>query len=169
MNGLGPDDTWKFHVSNDFVFRGGWQLGTSVFIEEFYFPPDLYTDYAIQRQTPTGTEIVPFVGTPGIMNYDLSLRLTTPSAPRFTGSTSVILGRDENFDEWAAAYIMFLTLEGTWRPSDQIREWRVVSYASSGVERTIGASCASSTSPASSWSTSSRDRSSSDSSASTTP
>ncbi len=127
MSGASPNDAWKFHISNDFVFRGGWQLGTSIFIEEFYFPPDLYTDYAIQRQTPTGPEIVPFVGTPGIMNYDISLRLTTPSSPTFTGFTSVILGRDENFDEWAAAYIMFVTLQGTWRPSDQIRvEGRLV-------------------------------------------
>ena len=78
----------------------------SLFLEEFYYPAHLYVDYAIQRQTPTGPELVPYVGTPEIRNYDVSLRLTTPSSPRFTGSMSLIAGRDENFREWAPAYIM---------------------------------------------------------------
>ena len=128
MNGGSVDDAIRFTYSNNFVFRGGWRLGASVLIEEFYYPPTLYADYFVELQTPTGTEYTPYVGTPELQNYLISLRLNTPSSPRFTGSLSWIAGRDENFNEWASAYISFLTVQANWRPTDQLRiEGRLVS------------------------------------------
>ncbi len=47
---------------------------------------------------------------------------------RVSGSASWIAGQDENFNEWASAYISFLTVQATWRPTDQLRiEGRLVS------------------------------------------
>ncbi len=128
LNGGSVDDAIRFTYANNFVFRGGWRLGVSVLIEEFYYPATLYTDYFVELQTPTGTVYEPYVGTPELQNYLISLRLNTPSSSRFTGSFSWIGGQDENFNEWASAYISFLTLQATWRPTDQLRiEGRLVS------------------------------------------
>ena len=128
LNGGSVDDAIRFTFGNNFIFRGGWVLGASVLIEEFYYPPTLYADYFVELQSPTGTEYAPYVGTPALQNYLLSLRLSTPSSQRFTGSISWIGGQDENFNEWASAYISFLTIQATWRPTDQLRiEGRLVS------------------------------------------
>ncbi len=128
MNGGSVDDAIRFTYANNFVFRGGWRLGASILIEEFYYPATLYTDYFVELQTPTGTEYAPYVGTPELQNYLISLRLNTPSSARFSGSASWIAGRDENFNEWASAYISFLTVQATWRPTDQLRiEGRLLS------------------------------------------
>ena len=128
LNGGSVDDAIRFTFGNNFIFRGGWVLGASVLIEEFYDPPTLYADYFVELQSPTGTEYAPYVGTPALQNYLLSLRLSTPSSQRFTGSISWIGGQDENFNEWASAYISFLTIQATWRPTDQLRiEGRLVS------------------------------------------
>ncbi len=128
MKGGSVDDAGRFTFGNNFVFRGAWALGVSVLIEEFYYPPTLYQDYFVELQTPTGPQYVPYVGTPELQNYLISLRLTTPSSPRFAGSVSWIAGQDENFSEWASAYISFLTVQATWRPTDRIRiEGRLVS------------------------------------------
>ncbi len=127
LNGGSVDDAIRFTFGNNFIFRGGWVLGASVLIEEFYYPPTLYADYFVELQSPTGTEYAPYVGTPALQNYLLSLRLSTPSSQRFTGSISWIGGQDENFNEWASAYISFLTIQATWRPTDQLRiEGRLV-------------------------------------------
>ena len=128
MKGGSVDDAVRFTFGNNFVFDGGWALGASVLIEEFYYPPTLYQDYFVELQTPAGPQYVPYVGTPELQNYLISLRLTTPSSPRFAGSVSWIAGQDENFSEWASAYISFLTVQAIWRPTDQIRiEGRLVS------------------------------------------
>ena len=128
MNGSSVDDAVRFTYANNFVFRGGWRLGASILIEEFYYPPTLYADYFVELQTPTGTEYTHYVGTPELQNYLLSLRLNTPNSARFAGSVSWIAGQDENFNEWASAYISFLTVEATWRPTDQLRiEGRLLS------------------------------------------
>ena len=128
MNGDSVDDAVRFTFGNNFLFGGGWALGASVLIEEFYYPPTLYQDYFVELQTPAGPQYVPYVGTPELQNYLISLRLTTPSSPRFAGNVSWIAGQDENFSEWASAYISFLTVQAIWRPTDQIRiEGRLVS------------------------------------------
>jgi len=128
LHGGSVDDAIRFTYGNNFVFRGGWQFGASVLIEEFYYPATLYTDYFVELQTPTETEYSPYVGTPALQNYLISLRFSTPSSSRFAGSLSWFGGQDENFNEWASAYISFLTIDATWRPTDQLRiEGRLVS------------------------------------------
>jgi hypothetical protein len=111
-----PDDQ-KLHLNSAFTLRGGWNLNTSIFIESFKYPPELYTSYYID----TGTDTIPFTGTDRIANYDLSVRLTTPQFQKFSASLLTIVGRDENFFEWAPAWIALTTLNAAWRPTDRLR------------------------------------------------
>jgi hypothetical protein len=114
-------EDWKFHLNSNALLGGGWGVGASILIEEFYFPPYLYEGYAIERRTGTAVDTIPFVGTPSIMNYDLVVRLSTPRSPRFSGNLLYIVGRDENFDEWAPAWIQIVSSGLEWRPNDQFR------------------------------------------------
>lgn len=121
---FGPDrhmEDWKVHWNHNFVLAGGWRVGGSLLWERFFFPPYLYDDYAIEVPTEAGADTVPFLGRPSIPNYDLVVRLATPRFPHFSGTLLWIGGRDENFDEWAPAYIHIVNASMEWRPNDQIR------------------------------------------------
>ncbi len=111
-----PDEA-KLHFNNTLTFRGGWTLGASFLLEKFLLPPGLYDGYAIDL----GADTVPFVGRPSINNYDFVVSLATPQMPTFSANGFVILGRDENFAEWAPGYIVWAELNGTWRPTERVR------------------------------------------------
>ncbi len=121
MHGGGLDEWWKSSWGNNFALRGGWALGVSLLVERFYYPPELYTGYYVERNTATGTEIVPFVGEPSLDNYDIVVNVRTPRSSRFSANTFALFGQDENFDEWASAWILFWTSELAFRPTEQIR------------------------------------------------
>ncbi len=121
FDGADPEDL-KFHINNSWTLRGGWQFGASLLIERFWYLPYLYTDYAIEQSGPGGApEIVPFTGTPSLDNYDLVMSMNTPTWSTFGANLQLIVGRDENFDEWAPANIFIVSGGLDWRPSDQIR------------------------------------------------
>jgi hypothetical protein len=111
-----PDDQ-KLHLGTTFTLRGGWNLNTAILIESFKYPPELYTSYYID----TGTDTIPYTGTDRIANYDLQIRLSTPQFQKFSASLFTIVGRDENFFEWAPAWIALTTFNAGWRPTDRIR------------------------------------------------
>ena len=111
-----PDEA-KLHFNNTFMLRGGWRLGASLILENFLYPEALYRDYAID----TGTDTVPFVGRPSINNYDVVLSFGTPQFPRLSASGFVVLGRDENFAEWAPGYILWASVTGAYRPTERVR------------------------------------------------
>jgi hypothetical protein len=111
-----PDEA-KLHFNNSFVFRGGWNLGASFLLEQFLLPPGLYDGYAIDL----GADTVAFVGRPAINNYDFVLTVGTPEFPTFSANGFVLIGRDENFAEWAPGYLLWAELGGTWRPTERVR------------------------------------------------
>jgi hypothetical protein len=115
--GANAPDEGKLHFNNTLVFRGGWTLGASFLVEQFRLPPGLYDGYAIDM----GTDTVPFVGRPTINNYDFVLTLGTPEFPTFSFNGFVLLGRDENFAEWAPGYILWTEMSATWRPTERVR------------------------------------------------
>jgi len=119
-NGDLPDDR-QFHVNLGFTLRGGWQVGTSVLFESFGYPAELYANYAVERTRGAIVDTVPFTGTPRLYNFDYGVNLQTPRFQSFSASAFLLLGRDENFYEWAPARIVIGTLDLTWRPSDQMR------------------------------------------------
>jgi len=120
-DGKYPNDP-KLHLNSAFNLRGGWSLGASLLIESFKYPPELYTDYFIER-TRNGVVVdtVAYTGTDRLSNLDIVLSAGTPRFKQFSGSLFVIYGRDENFFEWAPADILFITLRADWRPTDKLR------------------------------------------------
>jgi hypothetical protein len=103
--------------------RGGWNFGTSTFIESFQYDPKLYTNYYTTRPGPAGVDTIPYSGVKRgrIPNFDGMLSVTTPTFKRFDATGWVVFGRDENFYEWAPAFIIFAQPTIKWRPTDQVR------------------------------------------------
>lgn len=117
---LAPDDR-QFHINTGFTLRGGWQLGASVLFESFGYPAELYANYYIERTNGGVVDTVPFSGTPRLPNLDYGFNLQTPRFQSFSLSAFLIVGRDENFYEWASGHIVIGTLDLAWRPSEQLR------------------------------------------------
>jgi hypothetical protein len=115
-----PNDP-RLHFNSGLTFRGGWELGASLLLESFSYPAELYTDYAVERTAGGVTDTIPFTGTDRLYNLDLALNLATPRFQRFAADLFVVVGRDDNFFEWAPAFIGIGTVDVTWRPSEQIR------------------------------------------------
>ncbi len=115
-----PNDP-RIHFNVGVNFRGGWRLGTSFLLESFMYPAELYTDYAIERSATGVIDTIPFTGTPRLTNIDFAVNFRTPRFKRFSANGFVIVGRDDNFFEWAPANIAIGTLEVEWRPSEQMR------------------------------------------------
>lgn len=118
--GGGGPEALKLHFNSDMAFRNGWQLGASVLLERFYYPPYLYQDYAILRPGPAGTDTIPFTGTPSLANLDFVVRVATPKWDRFDANLTLIFGRDENFYEWAPADVLIIESALNWKPTDRL-------------------------------------------------
>jgi hypothetical protein len=120
--GIGPDDI-KLHWNNTFQLRGGWNLGVNLLLETFRYPGSLYTNYWVQNLGPTGAivDTTRFVGRRRIPNYDLFVTFATPQFSKFSANGNFVIGRDENFEEWAPGYIFFLNANTDYRPTDKMR------------------------------------------------
>jgi hypothetical protein len=119
--GIGPDDI-KLHLNNGLVFKGGWRANVNFFIETFRYPDALYQNhYMLDQGTAGDSTFVKFTGVRRISNYDVMLQLTTPRFARWSANGYVVLGRDENFDEWTPGWIMWGQVNGEYRPTDQLR------------------------------------------------
>ena len=116
MNGA-PADDQKLHLANTVTLRGGWRASGTLLLESFKYPAELYRDYWID----TGTDTIPYTGTDRITNYDAMLNLTSPQFSTFSTSALIIVGRDENFFEWAPAWIALTSASALWRPTDRLR------------------------------------------------
>ncbi|MGD8278376.1 MAG: DUF5916 domain-containing protein [Gemmatimonadota bacterium] len=116
MNGV-PADDQKLHLGNSFTLRGGWRLSGTLLLESFKYPAELYRDYWID----TGTDTVPYTGTDRITNYDVMVNINSPQFSTFSTSALIIVGRDENFFEWAPAWVALTSASALWRPTDKLR------------------------------------------------
>lgn len=122
MDGTEPNDI-KVNSSTTALLRGGWRLNLYHWSESFKYPDYLYTNYFIERRNDAGevTDTVPYSGTNRLTNLGLMFSVNTPQWNRFSGSTQIIAGQDDNFDEWSSAHILYTTIEANWRPTDRIR------------------------------------------------
>jgi len=111
----------KLHFNNNFVLRGGWQVGASVLTETFGFDPDLYSDLFVQVPASTGFDFVPYQGRGRIPNLDYVVSVTTPNFRRMSANVQYVWGRDENFYEWAPSDIKWLSASISLRPTEQRR------------------------------------------------
>ncbi len=108
----------KLHFNVNTQWKGGWNAGASVLVEDFGYDPALYTNYALLN--PDGT-LSPFVGVPRIANLDYVLTVNSPAFGFGSFSGFALWGHDENFPEWASGDILWLTLGATLTPTEQFR------------------------------------------------
>jgi hypothetical protein len=120
--GTEPNDI-KVNTHTSLTLRGGWRTGVMTFTESFKYPAALYANYYIAQPAASGTAVdtVPYVGTDRLGNYGGMLTLNTPQFQKFSGNVQLIGGHDDNFDEWASAWILFTTISGDWRPTERVR------------------------------------------------
>jgi hypothetical protein len=121
----------RLHFNSGFTLRGGWQLGASLLLESFQYPAELYGGYGVltcavldgplPADTIPAACVSPFTGTDRLRNLDVVVNVATPRFQGFSLDASLIVGRDENFYEWAPATIVIGTLDLTWRPSERLR------------------------------------------------
>lgn len=122
VRGTEPDDI-KVNTSTTARLRGGWTTTVYTWTETFKFPASLYANYYVERHDASGAAIdtVPFTGTDRLTNVGVNLRLSTPQWKTFAASGDVIMGQDDNFDEWSSALIVYSTAEAEWRPTGKVR------------------------------------------------
>ena len=66
-------------------------------------------------------DTIPFTGTPRLPNLDWAGSLQTPNFQNLSLSASLLVGRDENFFEWANGHIILGNLDLAWRPTGRLR------------------------------------------------
>ncbi len=115
-----PNDS-KVFLSNSFTFRGGWRASGTLVIESFKYPPELYTNYFIERSTPSGLDTIPYTGTNRLDNRGFIVTFATPQFDKFSADVFFVAAREVNFFEWAPANILLITANADWRPNDQLR------------------------------------------------
>jgi hypothetical protein len=120
--GLEPNDM-KWHVTASSTLRGGWRVHGMTFVESFLYPAELYAHYFIERRDVGGAvlDTVPYVGTHRLPNFGGFLTLATPQFTRFAADVQLVGGRDDNFEEWSSAWVLFTTVNLDWRPTDKVR------------------------------------------------
>jgi hypothetical protein len=114
-------DDLKLHYELNAALRGGWRLGALLMLQSFRYPEELYRDFYVAVPREAGVDTVPYTGTRRIPNYDAYASVSTPRWKNFDASGWAILGRDENFYEWAPAWVAILNATLNWRPTDKVR------------------------------------------------
>ena len=120
VNG-GPRQDQKFHFRGNARLRGGWGIGAQLLLEDFRYDHDLYSNYVTVRQNGARLDTASYAGTPNIRNVDWVASLGSPEFQKFSFSTFVLWGHDENFPEWSAADIGIVNATLNVRPTDQLR------------------------------------------------
>jgi hypothetical protein len=123
----------KLHFNQNFLLRGGWQIGASVLTETFGFDDALYSDLFVERSAGGVVRYDPFIGRGRIANLDYVVSVTTPNFRRVSASAEYVWGKDENFYEWAPSDIAWITASISFRPTEQLR--LTTSYASQSYAR----------------------------------
>ena len=116
----GPILNRYLHFNVNARLKGGWNVGTSYFLETFGYDSTIYRGYGVQQ--PNGT-VTPFTGGGArLPNNDLVLSVSTPALKRFDFNFFTLAGlNDENYNEWASGRLFTSSLGGNFRPNDRLR------------------------------------------------
>ncbi len=114
-------DNRQADFSTGLTVRGGWQVGLAWSIESFGYPAPFYANYWIERTRGALVDTIPFTGTPRLPNLDFAASLQTPNFQTFSLTSSLLVGRDENFFEWASGHLVLGSLDLGWRPTGRLR------------------------------------------------
>lgn len=108
----------KLHFNLNTQWKGGWTAGVSLLEEYFGYDEGLYANYGILQ--PNG-DVTPFVGVPRIYNRDFVLSMESPAFTHFQFNAFALVGKDENFFEWASGDLIIANAGVTVRPTEQLR------------------------------------------------
>lgn len=108
----------KLHFNVNSQWRGGWNAGASLLIEDFGYDPALYRNYALLNEDGS---LSPFVGVPRIPNKDYVLSFNSPQFGFGSFNGFILWGHDENFPEWASGDLIWITGGINLRPSEKLR------------------------------------------------
>lgn len=114
-------DTRQADFATGLTLRGGWQVGLGWSIESFGYPAQLYANYWVERVRGPVVDTVPFTGTPHLPNLDWAASLQTPNFKTLSLVSSLLVGKDDNFFEWASGRLILGNLDLIWRPTDRLR------------------------------------------------
>jgi hypothetical protein len=120
FDGAAADDR-QADFSTGLTLRGGWQVGVAWSIESFGYPASLYANYWIERTRGAVVDTIPFSGTPRLPNLDFAASLATPNFQTLSLTASLLVGRDENFFEWASGHLLLGNVDLAWRPTGRLR------------------------------------------------
>ena len=134
----------KLHFNGNATLRGGWNVGAGYFVESFGYDSALYATYRLEvPRSGGGLDTIPFVGQPTIINGEWIVQVGTPQWKHFSGSGFYLQGHDENFFEWASAWLRLLSLDLSYRPTERLRNslsyfWQQVNRRTDGTLVNVG-------------------------------
>jgi uncharacterized protein DUF5916 len=134
----------KLHFNGNAALRGGWNLGAGYFVESFGYDSALFATYRLEvPKSGGGLDTIPFVGQPTIVNGEWIVQVGTPQWKHFSGSGFYLQGHDENFFEWASAWLRLLSLDLSYRPTERLRNslsyfWQQVNRRTDGTLVNVG-------------------------------
>jgi hypothetical protein len=113
------DQRYQFNVSA--TLRGGWQIGTAVYLESYGYDPTIYTNYYLRNIQGADTTFTHFGSQKNLPNTDLVATLYSPQFAHFSMSIVEVWGKDENYYEWSSAAVQLPSVAITWQPTPQFR------------------------------------------------
>ncbi|MFI5231842.1 MAG: DUF5916 domain-containing protein [Gemmatimonadales bacterium] len=113
------DQRYQFNVSA--TLRGGWQVGTAVYLESYGYDSTIYTNYYLASVRGTDTTFTRFQSQKNLPNTDLVATLYSPQFAHFSLSIVEVWGKDENFFEWSSAAVQLPSIGITWQPTPRFR------------------------------------------------
>ena len=134
----------KLHFNVNSTLRGGWNVGAGYFVESFGYDSALFANYRLEvRRSGGGLDTIPFVGQPTIPNGEWIVQIGTPQWKHFSGNGFYLQGHDENFFEWASAWLQLMSLDLSYRPTERLRNsfsyfWQQVNRRTDGSLMNVG-------------------------------
>ena len=128
----------KLHFNVNSTLRGGWNVGAGYFVESFGYDSALFANYRLAvPRSGGGLDTIPFVGQPTIPNGEWIVQIGTPQWKHFSGNGFYLQGHDENFFEWASAWLRLMSLDLSYRPTERLRNsfsyyWQQVNRRTDG-------------------------------------
>jgi|SRR5579859_949443 len=134
----------KLHFNGNATLRGGWNVGAGYFFESFGYDSSLFANYRLEvPKSGGGLDTIPFTGQPHIINGEWIVQVATPQWKHFAADGFYLQGHDENFFEWASAWLRLLSAEFSYRPTDRLRNsvsyfWQQVNRRTDGTLVNVG-------------------------------
>ena len=121
----------KLHFRVNSRLKRGWSVGAQLLLERFSYDPDLYANYVTLTPRGAGTDTTAYHRHAEPGERGLGGLGQHAEFKRFSLTSFVLYGVDENFPEWSSARIAIANLGLNVRPTDQLRiagTWNVETY-----------------------------------------